>query len=361
MKAPHIIDKILSFLIIFTVWTGCNVRRSNDEYLASLPQSSDILEPVDSLALEQFGLVLPSRLVKYGRWVIIKQVQAKNNLVILNLDTYSKMELLRVGRGPGEMLQGAIAYLDGSKLVVAEANSLMTVSMDMDLLREGFIPPLDTLGVFKSPSNIMPKFSKVNGGYLSVSALSDDAWYSLWDVDGYVGNSVCRPHIPGFEHASLSTKASFYGSSLLATHPNGDRVCVALVGMSAISFSVIENRELEEIKRYVFNEPTIVNDGQGAYISNEESIECFHGIASNKDYVYLLYSGKKWPADANGVPSYECNHLLVYDWEGNFVTRYYLSQNVLDIFLDGDELYCLSQFPSEKIYVYHMPKSMDSR
>ena len=85
-------------------------------------------------------------------------------------------------------------------------------------------------------------------------------------------------------------------------------------------------------------------------------MDCFHGIASNRDYVYLLYTGKQRPGDENGVPSYECNHLLVYDWDGNFVTRYYLSKPVLNIFLDGNELYCLTQTPTDKLYVYHLPE-----
>ena len=91
-----------------------------------------------------------------------------------------------------------------------------------------------------------------------------------------------------------------------------------------------------------------------AFISNEETLDCFHGIASDRDYVYLLYSGRKWPGEE--VPSYECNHLLVYDWDGNFVTRYDLAQRAMSIFHDGNELYCLTQYPSDKLYVYHLPE-----
>lgn len=344
------------FLAIFLValWTGCDADRSKDAYLASLPKAEGVLEPAASLEMEQFALVLPSHLVKYDHWLIIKQVQAKNNLAIINLDTHSKMETLRVGRGPGEMLQGGIAYLDGSKLVLTEANALTVVSMDLALLQEGYIPPLDTIGNFKSVRTATSRFRKVRGGYLSTSRRGE-AWYSLWDADGFVGNAIERPYVAGLESASLSSIASFYASSLLTVHPDGSRACVALVGMAALSFSVIENRELKEVKRYEYNEPAVTHAAGESYISREEMLDCFHGIASNKDYVYLLYSGKKKIADENSAPSYECNHLLVYDWNGNFVARYELSKPVMDIFLDGNELYCLTQYPSDKLYVYRLP------
>ena len=350
----NITNKILFIFFFVAIMSGCGNGRSEDAYLASLPKSAGLLEPADSLDLEPFELTLPTNLVKYDRWLIFKQVQAKNNLAIINLDTHSKMEILRVGRGPGEMLQGSIAYLDGSKMVLTEVNALTTVSMDLASLREGYIPPLDTIGTFKSIKPATYRFRKVNGGYISTSP-DGDYWYSLWNPDGFVGNSVPRPHVTGFETASRSSIASFYRSSLLLVHPDGNRVCAAHVSMAALSFSVIEDRELKELQRYEYNEPTVVSSGGEAYISNEESLDCFHGVASNRDYVFLLYSGKKWPADENGVPCYECNHLLVYDWDGNFVARYNLSKPVMDIALDGNELYCLTQYPSDKLYVYRLP------
>ncbi len=350
-----IIAKKLLYIILFGIlWTGCSDNGSKDVYLASLPKSAGMLAPADSLDLEQFGLVLPKRLVKFDRWLVCDQTQAKNNLAIINLDSHSKMEALRVGRGPGEMLQTYMAYLDGSKLALTEVNALTTVSLDLAALQEGYIPPFDTVGKFKSIKPATYRFCKVNGGYVSTNHYG--GWYSLWDPDGFIGNTIDPPYVAGLEAASRSTLASFYGSSLLMAHPDGNRVCVALVGMAALSFSVIENRELKEIKRYEYNGPSVINDGGVAYISNEETLDCFHGIASDRDYVYLLYSGRMWPGEEKGAPSYECNHLLVYDWDGNFVTRYDLARRALSIFLDGNELYCLTQYPSDKLYIYRLPE-----
>ena len=352
-------NRLFLVFLLVAVLSGCGNGRSNDAYLASLPKSAGLLEPADSLDLDAIGIMLPSRLVKYDRWVVIKEAQAKHNLVIINLDTHSKMETLRVGRGPGEMLQGQMAYLNESKLVLTEANALNTVSMDLSLLREGYIPPYDTIGTFKSVRNATSIFTRVDGGYLSIAPLFNtfggDVWYSVWDEDGFIGNSVSRPYIANLEQASPSTIASFFYSSFLKARPDKKRVCVALASMAALSFASIEDRKLSEIKRIEYNEPVVGFHEGEAYISYEESTQCFIGIASDEDYVYLLYSGRKWPADEQGIPSYEGNHLLIYDWDGNFVKRYNLSRNVTDIFVDGNELYCVSTYPSAALFVYHLP------
>ena len=56
--------KVLSLILFFALWSGCSFNRSDDAYLSSLPKSAGVLEPADSLDLEQFGLVLPTYLVK---------------------------------------------------------------------------------------------------------------------------------------------------------------------------------------------------------------------------------------------------------------------------------------------------------
>lgn len=346
---------LVSFLV-----SNCSLRQVDDEYLASLPEYRCSLSPEDSLDLDQFDLRLPSSLIKYDQWIVVALSQARYNLAAIDLNTKSKMDLIAVGRGPGEMLSGGNLHLNGTEAVLTESNDLTTVSLDMAEFEVGTIPQIDTVGVFKTVKNAYYLIRQVNGGFVSpvpfYNTFGGDAWYSLWDVDGYVGNSIPRPRVPGFEKASPSTIASFYGSDLIAVHPDKDRVCVSLVGMAAVSFSRVIDRELKEIKRLEYNEPLLDFDGEEAFIPMREDRTCFTGITSDREYVYLLYSGRKWTMDPDEIPSYEANHLVVYDWDGNYVARFYLSRNVLGIFVDEGKLYCLSQFPSNKLFIYSVPE-----
>lgn len=206
-------------------------------------------------------------MIKYGRWVVIKESQTKYNLAIVNLDSHQKLDAIPVGRGPGEMTLGDNLYLEGTGVTLTDAYKLTTVSLDMSEMKEDRIPKLDTLGTFKSVKN---------------------------------------------------------------------------------AFSLL--RKLKEVTRIEYNRPKLNENGGKTTL---EANRAFSGIASDKEHVFLLYSGR---GRNDIIPDYEGNHIIVYDWNGNYVARYYLSRNVMDIFIDGDELYCLSTYPSCKIFVYRLPK-----
>lgn len=343
----------LFLLCVVVVVCACS-RKTDDEYLASLPEPERSLAPSDSLDLESIGVLSPTHMIKNGRWVVIKESQTKYNLAIVNLDSHQKLDAIPVGRGPGEMTLGDNLYLEGTGATLTDAYKMTMVSLDMSKLKEDHIPRLDTIGTFKTVNNAFSRLRKVKGGYVSPvptnHTLDDNAWYSLWDVDGYCSDPVSRPQVDGIEKTERTISHSFYCSSVVTVHPDKDRFCIGLVRMAALSFAMIENRKLKEVKRVEYNRPRLYeNGGKTSIYANR----AFSGIASDKDHVFLLYSGREKNGD---IPDYEGNHLIVYDWNGNYVTRYFLLHNVMDIFIDGDELYCLSTYPSCKLFVYRLPK-----
>ena len=350
--------RTLSFFIFFVLLVGGCSDRPKDEYLSSLPKSAGLLEPADSLDLERLGIIFPSDLIKHGRWVAFKEDLSvvKKNITFLNLDTQCVQRTVAVGRGPGEMAFGGNLYLEGTSATLTDSYSLVMVSLDMDALEEGIIPSLDTIGVFKSIQNAFQRLRKVEGGFVSMAPFSntfgEDAWYSLWDVDGYVSNPIIRPRVKGIEQVDQTSSHAFYCSALMTVHPNKDRICLGLTRMAALSFSVIENRRLRELKRVEYNMPGLDQFVGGMFIRANRA---FSGIASDKDYVYLLYSGRERYSRIDETPDYEANHLIVYDWDGNVVRQYDLSRNVSSISVDGNELYCLSTYPYSRLFVYRLP------
>ena len=339
----------------------CCSGHIDDPYLASLPGPQCTLTPRDSLDLEQFEILLPTRLIKYDRWAVFEVSQAKSNLVLLNMDSMRTQEAVMVGRGPGEMKQGGDLHLEGSRAVLTEANTLTQVSIDLASVQEGRIPVLDTIGTFKNCKNATGRLRRVHGGFVSMvpyyNTLEEGAWYSLWDEDGYVSAPILRPVVEGLNKLPQNYDYFFFRSSIMAVHPSQDRLCVAHPGMAVLSFSAIEDRTLREVKRIEYNKPVVISKGDQNTLDYEKSYSCFRSVSPDKEYVYLLYSGKMVRSSgAEGMPDSESNHLLVYDWAGNLAARYYLSRNVSSIFVEGNELYCISLFPSSKLFVYSLPE-----
>ena len=109
---------------------------------------------------------------------------------------------------------------------------------------------------------------------------------------------------------------------------------------------------LSEYRRYEFDPPEIVRgDGYTAFSKSGKS--CFRSPASDNDNVYLLYSGK--PFDNADSPNYECNHLIIYGWDGTPKRHIVLGESVMSIAVDGSVLYGLSSWPDSRILIYDLP------
>lgn len=145
-------------------------------------------------------------MIKYGRWLVFKESQTKYNLAIVNMDTHYKMDAVPVGRGPGEMMYGDNLYLEGARAALTDAYMLTMTALDLSELREDHIPRLDTIRSFKSIRNAFSRLRKVEGGYVSPvpsnHTFDEEAWYSLWDVDGYCSDPILRPPVEGIEKRS---------------------------------------------------------------------------------------------------------------------------------------------------------------
>ena len=117
----------------------------------------------------------------------------------------------------------------------------------------------------------------------------------------------------------------------------------------SLSFSKVDAGILREYKRYS-NAPCGITNGR----VTGEFRSAFNGIDSDDKYVYVLYSGNRMRGGT--LPSNECRHLIVYDWDGNPVKRYILNRNVCSVHIDSGTLWCASTYPESCVYRFDMPK-----
>lgn len=149
-----------------------------------------------------------------------------------------------------------------------------------------------------------------------------------------------------------STYFSFLVSSHSTASPDGDKVCSVTPRAAALSFASLDtDGRLSEYRRYELEPPVIVRgDGRGTLSKKGKS--GFNPPVSDRDNVYLLYSGK--PFDNADSPNYECNHLIIYGWDGVPKRHIVLSESVMSIAVDGSVLYGMSSWPDSRILVYDL-------
>ena len=85
--------------------------------------------------------------------------------------------------------------------------------------------------------------------------------------------------------------------------------------------------------------------------SGRMRISAFHGIDSDGENVYVIYSGH------NMLPANECRHLIVYDWDGNPAKHYLLNRNVSSVHVDGDNMWCASIYPESCVYRFEISRN----
>lgn len=327
---------------------ACQNGREKDDYLRSLKMKPVFVSPVDSFDLECFGVFYPTELYKSGDWFLLHDSAPKKTcaavLVNPSLAHENRIELMPVGRGPGENVNPGGIFGPESSPMIFDWGSRIQVRVDIPASAEAHAAVLDTVGDF-SAYRWWGEFWPVQGGYL---IQHDDNWYALFDGTEIVspGN---RPSYEVLTRVSRDQLVNYLGDTRFTVSPSGERFCCTATMSATLSFSRIENGELLEIKRYEAIPPRF---GSGATFT-ADSQKGVQALSSDEQYVYALYSGKPL-VSSDAVPSWECSHLVVYDWDGNPVKRYLLQHAASGIALSDGSLYCTTTYPEARILRYEL-------
>ena len=334
------------FFILTFSFAGCS-HLDEDRYLLSLKLAPEYHDPIDSIDIEQFNWHMPLDIIKIdGRFVI--KTDMRDYCLSMITSEGKPMDLIRIGRGPGEIIQCPSLQLNNDRVVCYDSTSGVLVSVDVEKSEQTGITIVDTLGIYSKASEV-GCLKMTDKCYLCIPMLDGEYWYVSSDKDGNRLSGVKTIDFPEIKNMSLDMKMSFLYSSIGTVGPKGDKVCYASVASATLSFSEIKDGILTEIKRYSYNPPLLAEGGQAFSM---DSCNGFESLFSNDDYVFALYSGK--PISSTESPSWECNHLLVYDWAGILKKYYYLSQLVKSVWVEGDILYATTTYPEAKILIYKL-------
>lgn len=334
-------------LVLCIVMTGC-VRTKTIDYLASLDIEVREIIPVESYDLSPYGFLVPSQVVKYKDWYLIHDASPSRPLVMVNLVSGESFVCLHNGRGPGEMLGGRI-HQDGKRAVTFDLNSRIGISVDLDatIIRRHAV--IDTICNFKSLFGAAPVDPiPCADGFIATDAISENAWYEMIDNGGSKLSVVNGPYFDDLGRGDDSFRSSYYINSCVQVSPDKTKVCCASQMGLAMSFSIIENHELHEVKRYELI-PPLSSENKKAF-----SPDCIIGVsngAADNQYVYLRYGGRKL-RDGQIEPGWESKNIIVYNWVGEPVRRYVLSRAISGFVVEDNYLYGVSSYPDPFLFVF---------
>lgn len=340
-------------LFALVLYSASCQRSETDPTLAYFGESVVTLTPRDSICLDEYDIRMPSHIAVYQDVAYIKKHDGQYFMSAIDLNDGTCREILRKGRGPGEVTETmSVHFRDNYLYGYQVARGLWTRFNLQDI--EGARPAIDTLCSFSSnetddylayPSGVFPH--KQGRIYLN----SGSNWYSFATEKGKE-SGVGYFDFESTRECTPSELKSFYMNSVLALSPSQDKIVCAPYDGSALSFATIgEDGIMRERRQLIFIEPKVEPLRTEAFpVVLQKGVRGFVAIDANDQYVYALYSGH--PQNDPLYPSYEGNHLLIFDWDGNPVRRIDLTESVLSISVVGNVLYGVSLYPDSRLYTY---------
>ena len=335
---------------IVSAAVSCSSDKERDVYLKSLDLEIETLSYADSLNIDQYDLFQAHDIVKTeDDWLILSTTKGDYHLLFINLAKPEEHFFgLRRGRGPGEMVQGDRIHKRGEYAYLYDVNNATCIRIDCsETIRQKTIVA-DTVAVFNQGTS-KPVYMTTCGddGFISGNMSDLSMWYSYYDAHGNILSNV-----PKFECDGIQDEERLFSlmmSTFYVSNPAGTKVCVASVLTPSLSFSDVHSGILTEYRRYELAE----SESDYSYFMPDAKSR-FNGISADDRNVYLIYSGRKLRNDV--LPVDECNHLIVYDWDGTPVRHFKLNRNVSSIHIDGNDLWCTSTYPESCVYRFKLPK-----
>lgn len=336
---------------------GCS-SKTGDEVLDCFKTGSQTLSPVMTIDLEQYGIMLPTHVIKYHESFIIEKGSGKNVVDIITPSTGEVKHLFAKGRGPGEIITPSSLQLIGDKLYLYDITSQKYYSMDLKDVMAGksVNPVVEYVFSGMAESGIIRPFMfyKTKAGLLSTGIYSANSWCVSINDDLNIMSSVPCLDYDSISALSPEARGVAHISSHFSLHPNGDKAVIAMQCAGAFSICDYSGGVLTETYRYQSKRQPKVGEpgmpGSPMIVYASDDISTFRGACSDNRHFYLLYSGKSIMAE--GSPSDVARNLLVYDWKGKPVKRYDMTCEVSSIYLEDGMVYCATSYPEPRLIVY---------
>ncbi|MDR0989280.1 MAG: TolB-like 6-bladed beta-propeller domain-containing protein [Prevotellaceae bacterium] len=150
-------------------------------------------------------------------------------------------------------------------------------------------------------------------------------WWGYYDKNDSLLATLSFPNFPETaDYSPIEKSLTYSNPTFIAVKP--DRTKIVCVTANAGVLSIAEctpDTLIERIQiRYVA--PDLIRDQQVIIVHKREAPVQFCDVACDNNRIYVWYSGRSMKD--SDMKSHHCHHLLVYDWQGNPIRRFYLEK-----------------------------------
>lgn len=344
--------RLIYLFITGFILSACSQNRKglSDEFSKTVP-----LVLIDSINLEEHDILNPYDIRYKDDFLIFRNIRGEREIQLLDLKAGASYTHSVIGQGKGEM--PAYVFMD-----TFEPHSFRFVDyyggyvyeINLDRVRKDGIVRHTLVTTLPVKDEIRILGFEETPDYIYGTGLLPNNRFWVYDKrTKSVSKGTDYPSIEQANSLDSIKRSVLFVSTQMAVHK--DRLVAMLVSSGLVDFyERSRDGSLSLIKEHCFFFPQfqVLNGISIGY--SRDDIRGFSDMASDEDYVYLLYSSKT--VAERGEDAYNCEDLYVYDWDGNPVCHYTLPQPLYSISVGKGCLYGLSRTGEPKVYTYSLKR-----
>ena len=339
------------YFILLELMCSCTSKKIQD---AESFDWSNIPEPIhlkgDSISFDEI-LLMPTRIVVIDSFLLTKNRNVERFFHIYNLNTKKKVgERIPFGMGPKEMLDPVWLFMPKGDLAVFDRNK-----RKMNIYPKNLLLTCDTVSPIKQITfnyQLMNPVVLPEVGLLSSNLQAEDKKFIAVDFEG---NKLCDfgEYPNKYKDKTLYEKSvTFMGD--MAVKPDGSRWVMTHKTTDILE---IYDNKLNLLKRLQGPDQTIpdlIEENGRIRRQGRASKEAYFFPFATNECFYVLYDGREY--DTESSTRYLRDKLFAFDWEGNPIKYYQLSEPILHFSIDIKQqiLYGVSDYPEFHIIAFPM-------
>lgn len=344
-------NRLLS-LLFCSILFGLNSCTSNGIKDAESFDWSSIPEPVylkgDSISFDEI-LLTPTRIVVIDSFLLTKNRNVERFFHIYNLNTKKKVgERIPFGIGPKEMLDPVWLFMPDGNLAVFDRNK-----RQMDIYPKNLLLTCDTVSPLKHISfnnQLMNPAILPGVGILSSNLQTENPKFIAVDFEG---NKISEfgEYPNDYKEKTLYEKSvTFMGD--MAVKPDGSRWVMTHKPTDMLEIYDNNLNLLKRLQGPDQNVPDLKEENGRIQRKGRASKEAYFFPFATNECFYVLYDGREY--DTESPTRYLRDKLLVFDWDGNPIKYYKLSEPILHFCLDEKQqiIYGVSDYPEFHIVAF---------
>ena len=347
----HIYLYLVSFLLL--IYSCKKEAVPNDPLLHFSKEITEIISPTSILDLGKYEVFKPEIVLKYLNGYVVKSQTQENVITYIDLISNKTISGINRGDGPEELVSPSSIQKRGDDLFIYDLAKKKIYQLDIVINDSTISLSKDrTLNVEDRPFII----HMLDKGYIA-SGLFLKFWMAYLDDNGYILSSLNFPDFEDTKNFTDIELSTLYLSTLIAVSPNEQKVVCAAQKGGVLAFANLSSKGMEEYKLLKYHAPKISEShkrGNPNVAFSKDGKMGFSDVACNEKYVFTLYSGRTYRI--HGTTCHHCEHLLIYDWDGNPVKHLVLDKPLFTMNYDAqsNKLYGVGYDPEGCILEYDL-------